>query len=303
MAKSVFQKMMALYQNYIRHEEEAEKMLKDSMLSGDYSTRKIKELQTGVIETNKRNRAVLEEQYKELRSQYEHDLLMSEDFTALSNADSAALTPLVKILQSGIDFSAKEYERMALKYQGSRVASRLLHDDAKRHGLELSNMADIDTKMSEFDRISDRLVRAANQTDNNVTRAMLADVDIEKVERELETPSCICTPLGNDFNSISQRVAREMMASGGGGVSLAAAEAAFLKGFVGEDKAAALEEIQRDATDPEKMRFDSADAGVQALALQFAKLKSLHPTLDSALDSAEKVISDIEKAKEEKENG
>lgn len=302
MAKSVFQKMMALYQNYIRHEEEAEKMLKDSMLSGDYSTRKIKELQTGVSETNKRNRAVLEEQYKELRSQYEHDLLMSEDFTALSNADSAALTPLVRILQSGIDFSAREYERMALKYQGSRVASRLLHDDAKRHGLELSNMADIDTKMSEFDRISDRLVRAANQTDNNVTRAMLADIDIEKVESELETPSCICTPLGNDFNSISQRVTREMMASGGG-VSLAAAEAAFLKGFVGEDKAAALAEIEKDATDPERMRFDSADAGVQALALQFAKLKSLHPTLGDAMDSAERVISDIEKAKEEKENG
>lgn len=295
MAKSVFKTMMNLYENYIRHETEAEKMLKDSMLSGDYSTKKIKELQAGVSDTNRRNRAVLEEQFKELRSQYEHDLLLKEDFTNLNSADSQALTSLARILQAGIDFKPVEFERMAQKYQGSRVGSRLLHDAAARAGYELKNMTDIDAKMSEFDRVADRLVKAANQTNNNVTRAMLADLDIEKVERDLENPSCICVPAGSDVNSVNMAVAREMVSSGGG-VSLAAAEKAFLEGFAGEDKAKSIEEIKKAASDPEKLRFDSSDAGTQALALQFAKLKSLYPDLNSALDSAEKVISDIEKA-------
>lgn len=298
MGKTVFHTMKNLYANYVKQEGEAQEILKKSMLSGDYSQKKLNEMQKGFNDADIHNRQVLEGQFKTLRDQYEKELLLADDFTSLSNTDSAMLTPLVRILQSGIDFTPKEYERMAAKHLNYRVCSRVLHDDAKRHGYDLCNMSDCDTKLAEFDRVADRLLKAADKKGDNITRTMLADIDPDEITSKLENPTCACLPIGNDMASIAQAVQREMMVSSGGGVSLAQAEAAFLKGFVGSDKAKELETIEKEASDSEKLRFDSSDTAVQVVAMQCAKMKTLYPTLNDALDAAEHVVNDLATAKD-----
>lgn len=290
----VFKTAEGLYQNFLRSNEKIKAELQKVKSSGDFSAKKINEMETNARYDQQKNKEILLNQFARLREQYETELLKGEDFTELSSGDMAVLGKLGSLLHSGISFTRQEYSRMAQKYGSNRACSRLLHDDAKAHGLHLDNMRGIDEKMQKLEWALDRYEKAIS-LDDAFQRDFLIDFTADQLEKELETPSYSCSEIPADWDGIARAVSQSMSVSGG------ASPHSFIAGFLGADKAKELEEIEKIASDPEKMRFDALSEIEQAFTMELTKLGGEYGNLTHSMNTVEKVVADLQAAKLAKE--
>lgn len=292
----IFKTAEGLYNNYLRSNAKIKADLEKIKSSGDYSARKIGDMEKDARYNQQKNKEILINQFQNLRQKYETELLKGEDFTALSSGDMAVLGKLGSLLHSGITFSRQEYSRMAQKYGTNRACSRLLHDDAAAHGLHLDNMRGIEEKMQKLEWALDRYEKAID-LDDDFQRGFLIDFTADQIEKELETPSFSCSEVPTDWDSVARAVSQSMSVSGG------ASPHSFISGFLGSDKAKELEEIEKIASDPEKMRFDAMTDIEQAFVMELTKLGGEYGNLTHSMDAIENMVTDMQKAKEEIQNG
>lgn len=293
---SVWKDAKALYENYLRTEKKISEDLQAARKSGDYSPKKLKEIEQNGRLGLQKSKEVMVNQLAVLRNRYEDELLKAEDFTTLDSTSMSQLGRLGSLLHSGITFTRQEFSRYAEKYGNNRVCSRLLHDEALKSGYDLDNMTDWESKLEKFSWMIDRYSKAADTTDN-FQRAFLVDFDAEKIEKELDFPSYSCVERGTDWESVTRSIAQSMVSSGGG-----VSPRGFIEGFLGADKSAELAEIQKQASDPEKIRFDAMSEAEQAYAMQLNKLGGDYANLSYCMDQVEKITDDLAAAKAAREN-
>ncbi len=285
---SVWRDAKAVYENYLK----AEKMHATAMKEAKdiYSAKKLVEIERTANYGLQKSREVMNNQLAVLRNRYEEQLMKADDYTALDSAEMALLGRLGSLLHSGITFSRQEYSRMAQKYGTNRACSRLLHDEAKKSGFTLDNLTDAETKLNKFEWMIDRYGKAADLTDD-LQRSFLIDFVPEELEKQLDHPSYSCVDTPNDFDSVARSISQSMSISGG------ATPASFLVGFLGEDKAQALAEVEQLASEPEKLRFDAMDESAQAFTMQLNRLGGDYKSLSYCMDQVEKIMDDLKKAK------
>lgn len=290
---SVWRDAKAAYENYLSAEKKHATAMKEA--KDIYSAKKLVEIERTANYGLQKSREVMNNQLAVLRNRYEEQLMKADDYTALDSAEMASLGRLGSLLHSGITFSRQEYSRMAQKYGTNRACSRLLHDEAKKSGFTLDNMTDAETKLNKFEWMIDRYSKAAELTDD-LQRSFLLDFDPVEIEKKLECPSYTCTDTPTDWDSLGRSIGQSMSISGG------ATPASFLVGFLGEDKAQALAEVEQLASEPERVRFDAMDETAQAFVMNLNRLGGDYKDLSFCMDKVEDLISDIQKAKA-KQNG
>lgn len=151
---------------------------------------------------------------------------------------------LVQSLNSGINYTQNELLYMAKMSENDEADSRLLHDYALNHGIELNNYKSPEDKIKSFHEMNARL-RISADDENNAAFMRLSDAGVDnlvnKYWKEVVSIPAEEMTVAPVAKSIDEEIQRDLNKRKAEKMKEADANGEFLKGFV----------VEPQETDPE----------------------------------------------------
>jgi hypothetical protein len=149
--QTYFKEVLHVYKGYASYKQALDAEYADAANSGDYNRGYLSRLKAENASKMKKYQNTTEQRLAQIREDYTKELDTRDFLSGMQLSEH-----LVRLLNSPIKLTERDYKALAERNKDNVTASRALHDSALRDGFVLDNYIPVDTALEKFDIFVDR---------------------------------------------------------------------------------------------------------------------------------------------------
>jgi hypothetical protein len=226
MSQKYFKEALHVYSQFLSYKKDLNEKYSEAERSGNYNRGYLDRLKSENADKMARYEQTTQNRLQEIRNDYTRELDARDYLSGLGLPDH-----LLKVLNSPIVLTPRDYSRLAQRNKDSNTALRCLRDHASKNGFTLECYHSTDEKLEKFDMLVDRLQKSMWDYESipYYTTADEAREDGGKLAAEATKLSFDCYVTPRTLEEMISRDTQKVLAERDN-VS-AAQGAAFLEGF------------------------------------------------------------------------
>jgi hypothetical protein len=224
-----FKETLKLYKDFKGLENRLNKEYEDALESHNYSKQYLNTMKKNNVAKIDKERKTINDRFSLVKKELTKDLESRYDVETGFISEK-----LVKLLQSGIQLTPREYSRLGERHKSNLAESRLLHDVAKKNGFTLENFVPFEEVLKRFDTHIERLQKSMWESRGQIPfYTSIQEAELQSGVLCGETMKCSfeCykTP-----ETLEQKIAHDIKAERGKEIE-ELDEKSFVTGFTGKE--------------------------------------------------------------------
>jgi hypothetical protein len=230
MSSQHFKEVVHIYKQYKSYQQGLDKDYNDAAASGNFNRGYLNKLKDENAAKMAKYQQTTTNRLDQIRAEYEKEINLKDYLSGMSLPDH-----LLRVLNSPIQMTERDYTALARKFADNNTASRALHDHAAAHGFTLDNYKSPVEKMAALDCLIDRCKKSMWEYGNGIPYYLDDDsvaTDAGKLAAQASVLSfeCFRTPQG-----LEEMIEHDMQTELGKRNQISDAQgAAFVEGFTGQ---------------------------------------------------------------------
>jgi hypothetical protein len=163
MSSQHFKEVLHIFKQYKSYKDGLDKDYNDAAASGNFNRGYLSRLKSENDAKMQKYEQTTTNRLEQIRAEYEKEVDLKDYLSGMSLPDH-----LLRVLNSPIQLTERDYVSLAKKFADNNTASRALHDAAARDGFTLENYISPSEKMAAFDTLVDRCKKSMWETANGI---------------------------------------------------------------------------------------------------------------------------------------
>jgi hypothetical protein len=209
MSQKYFKEALHVYSQFLSYKKDLNEKYSEAERSGNYNRGYLDRLKSENADKMAKYQNTTQNRMTEIRNDYMRELDARDYLSGLGLPDH-----LLKVLNSPIVLTPRDYSRLAQRNKDSNTALRCLRDHASKNGFTLECYHSTDEKLEKFDTLVDRLTKSMWDYESipYYTSADEAREDGGKLAAEATKLSFECYPTPKTLEEMISRDTQKVLA-------------------------------------------------------------------------------------------